>query len=74
MTIVTVYILFNFWGELQDWWLTVYTYYIILGCSGIVMGSWIAIDGKRLQRYSVKIKNLENKLNDLEKKIKLIKR
>jgi hypothetical protein len=36
------------------------------------MALWIAIDGKRLERYANKIRNLEKKLTELEKKIKLI--
>jgi hypothetical protein len=37
------------------------------------MALWIAIDEKRLEQYAVKIKKLENKLIELEKKIKLIR-
>ena len=73
MIVVTIYIIFTFWDELQNWWLPVYIYYTILGCSGIVMALWIAIDEKRLEKYAVKIKKLENKLVELEKKIKLIR-
>lgn len=74
MIFVTVYVLYGFWGQLQDWWLAVYSYYIILGCCGVVMALWIALDGKRLERYAAKIRSLEKKLIDVEKKIRLIKR
>ena len=73
MIFVTAYIMYNFWDQLQDWWLVLYSYYVILGCSGLVIAFWIGIDAKRLERYSEKIKNLEKKLIELEKKIKLIK-
>ena len=73
MILVTVYVLSRFWGQLQDWWLALYSYYVILGCSGAAIALWIGIDGKRLERYAERIRSLEKKLNELEKKIKLIK-
>ena len=73
MIFVTVYVLYSSWGQMQDWWLAIYSYYVILGCSGVVIALWIAIDGKRLEHYAVKIRSLEKKLNELEKKIRLIK-
>ncbi len=39
----------------------------------MVMAFWIAIDGKRLKRYAVKIREMEKKLVVLEKKIRRIK-
>ena len=74
MIVLTFYVLMTFSGQLQDWWLALYAYYIVLGCIGITISFWIGIDGKRLERYAQKIRKLENKLTDLEKKIKLIKR
>jgi len=73
MIFVTVYLLSNFWGKLQDWQLALYSYYVILGCSGTTIAFWIGIDGKRLERYAERIRLLEKKLIDLEKKINLIK-
>jgi len=73
MIFVTVYVLYSFWVQMQDWWLALYSYYVILGCSGVVMALWIAIDGKRLEHYAVRIRNLEKKLIELEKKVRLIK-
>ena len=73
MIFVTVYVLYSSWGQMQDWWLAIYSYYVILGCSGVVIALWIAIDGKRLEHYAVKIRNLEKKLIELEKKVRLIK-
>lgn len=73
MILVTVYVLSSFWGQLQDWWLALYGYYVILGCSGAAIALWIGIDGKRLERYAERIRSLEKKLIELEKKIKLIK-
>jgi len=72
MIFVTIFVLSSYWGQLQDFWLVLYSYYMILGCSGVIIAAWIAIDGKRLQNYSVKIRNLEQKLIILDKKIKLI--
>jgi ABC-type tungstate transport system substrate-binding protein len=74
MIILTAYVLTAYSGQLQDWWLALYAYYIVLGCCGVAISVWIGIDGKRLERYAQKIKKLENKLSDLEKKIRLIKR
>ena len=73
MIFVTVYVLYSSWGQMQDWWLAIYSYYVILGCSGVVIALWIAIDGKRLEHYAVRIRNLEKKLIELEKKVRLIK-
>jgi hypothetical protein len=74
MVFVTFYVLYSFWGELQGWWLAVYSYYVILGCSGVVIALWLALDGKRLESYSNKIRSLEKKLIEVEKIIKWIKR
>ncbi len=73
MIIVTTYILNSQLGQLEEWTLTLYVYYIILGLSGVSLATWIAIDGKRLERYAAHIKKLEEKLVALEKKIRLIK-
>lgn len=72
MIFMTVFVLSTYWGQLQDWWLLLYSYYVILGCSGVIISAWIGIDGKRLENYATKIRKLEQKLIDLEKKIRLI--
>ncbi|MCW8802277.1 MAG: hypothetical protein OQK81_02875 [Candidatus Bathyarchaeota archaeon] len=72
MIFMTIFVLSSYWGQLQDFWLLLYSYYMILGCSGVIISAWIAIDGKRLHNYSTKIRKLEQKLIDLEKKIHLI--
>ena len=74
MIFATLYVLNGQWAEMEEWMLTLYMYYVILGLSGVSIALWIAIDGKRLERYATHIKNLEEKLIELEKKIKLIKR
>jgi hypothetical protein len=74
MIAVTIYVLFGSSIELEAWLTAIYAYYFILGCSGIVMALWIAIDGKRLEGYANKIRSLEKKLTKLEKKIRLIKK
>jgi len=73
MIFATIYILNSQWGQIENWILTLYIYYIILGLSGVSLAAWIAIDGKRLERYAAHIKKLEEKLIALEKKIRLIK-
>jgi len=73
MICVTIYILNSQWGQIEEWTLILYIYYIILGLSGVSLATWIAIDGKRLERYAAHIKKLEEKLVALEKKIRLIK-
>ena len=73
MICVTVYVLSSLWGQLEEWMLAIYVYYIILAFSGISLAAWIAIDGKRLERYAVNIRKLEEKLIAVEKKIRIIK-
>ena len=73
MICVTIYLLNSFWVQKEDLWLAIYSYYLILGISGMVMAFWIAIDGKRLKRYAVKIREMEKTLVALEKKIGRIK-
>jgi hypothetical protein len=70
---VTIYLLNRYWTQMDNWWVIIYIYYMILGISGIAIASWIAIDGKRLERYAVHIKKLEEKFIALEKKIKTMK-
>jgi len=73
MIFATVYVLNNLWGQLETWRLTLYIYYLILGFSGVAIAFWIAIDGRRLERYAANIRKLEEKLIELEKKIRIIK-
>ena len=73
MIFATVYVLAGLWGQLETWSLTLYIYYMVLGFSGVAISCWIAIDGKRLERYAVKIRDLEKKLIAVEKKIRIIK-
>jgi|GEM_PF-3189470 len=73
MIFATVYVLNSLWGNLEAWRLALYSYYLILGLSGVAIACWIAIDGKRLERYAVNIRKLEKKLIALEKKIRIIK-
>jgi len=73
MIFATVYVLYSFWGQLQDWRLTLYSYYLVLGCSGVAIAFWIAIDGKRLENYAAKMRSLEKKLIELEKKVRIMK-
>ena len=73
MIFATVYVLNILWGQLETWSLVLYIYYVILGLSGVAIAFWIAIDGKRLERYAANIRKMEEKLIELEKKIKIIK-
>ena len=73
MIFVTVYLLNSSWGQTEDWLLAIYSYYVIVGVSGVVIALWIAIDGKRLERYALKIRELEKKLVAVEQKIRNIK-
>lgn len=68
-----IYILNSLWEELEAWVSTLYIYYIIVGLSGVALAFWLAIDGKRLEQYAEKIRNLEKKFIELEQKIKIIK-
>ena len=73
MILITIYILGSSWGVQEGWRLALYTYYLIQGLSGVAMAYWIAIDGKRLERYATNRKKLEKKLLELEQRIKTIK-
>lgn len=73
MIFATVYVLGNLWGQLEMWSLVLYIYYVILGCSGVAVAFWIAVDGKRLERYAAIVRKMEDKLVELEKKIRIIK-
>lgn len=73
MLSATIYALNSLWGKVENWISTLYIYYIIVGISGVVLALWIGIDGKRLQRYATKMKNLEEKLIALDQKIRTIK-
>ena len=73
MIFATVYVLNSLWGNLETWRLALYSYYIVAGFCGVAIALWIDIDGKRLERYAVKIRSLEEKLVALEKKIRIIK-
>jgi predicted membrane protein len=73
MIFATVYVLTSLWGQLETWRLALYSYYIIAGFCGVAIACWIAVDGKRLERYAANIRKLEEKLIALEKKIRIIK-
>jgi len=73
MIFATAYVLGSLWGQLEEWMLALYIYYMILGLSGVAIAFWIAIDGKRLERYAANVRKLEEKLIELEKKIRIIK-
>ena len=55
------------------WSFILYIYYVVLGFSGVAMAFWIAIDGKRLEHYAANLRKMEEKLIELEKKIRIIK-
>jgi uncharacterized membrane protein (DUF106 family) len=71
---VTIYLLNGSWWQTNDWLVAIYIYYLILGVSGVIIALWIAIDGKRLERYAHKIRELEKKLIAVEQKIRSIKK
>jgi predicted membrane protein len=73
MIFATAYVLSSLWGQLETWSLALYIYYMILGLSGVAIAFWIAIDGKRLELYSANVRKMEEKLIELEKKIRIIK-
>jgi len=73
MICATAYVLNILWGQLETWNLVLYVYYLILGLSGVAIAFWIAIDGKRLERYAANLRKMEEKLTDVEKKIRIIK-
>jgi hypothetical protein len=73
MVFATIYVLNSFEGQLETWRLALYSYYMLMGFSGVAIAYWIALDGKRLQRYSANIGEMGKKLVELERRIKNIK-
>jgi predicted membrane channel-forming protein YqfA (hemolysin III family) len=73
MILATIYILSSSWGHTEAWRLALYSYYILMGFSGISIAYWIAIDGKRIENYADNMGKLEKKLLELEQKIKTAK-
>jgi hypothetical protein len=73
MILATIYILSSSWGQTEGWRLALYSYYLLMGLSGISIAYWIAIDGKRIENYAVNMGKLEKKLLALEQKIKSAK-
>jgi hypothetical protein len=73
MIFATIYVLNSFGGQLETWRLALYSYYMLMGLSGIAIAYWIAIDGKHLQHYSSNIERMEKRLLELEQRIKIIK-
>ena len=73
MIFVTIYILNSLWGNLETWRLALYSYYLILGLSGIAISYWIVADGKQIKHYATNIKKLEKRFQELEQKIRTIK-
>jgi len=73
MILLTAYVLSSLWGQLETWSLALYIYFMILGLSGVAIAFWIAIDGKRLELYAANVRKLEEKLIEVEKKIRIIK-
>lgn len=72
MIIVTIYLMSGQYGHMENWSLAIYIYYLILGIAGMILAVWMALDGKRLERYATNMKKLEEKLIELEKKIRII--
>jgi hypothetical protein len=73
MILATIYILSNSWWQTEAWRLALYSYYLLMGLSGISIAYWIAIDGKHIENYADNMEELEKKLLDLEQKIKTAK-
>jgi predicted membrane protein len=73
MIFATAYVLGSLWGQQETWSLALYIYYLVLGLSGVAIAFWIAVDGKRLELYAANVRKMEEKLVELEKKIRIIK-
>ena len=69
----TGYVLNTSWDYLENWQISLYIYYLILGFCGVVIACWIMIDGKHIEHCSVEIRDLEKRILDLERQINRIK-
>lgn len=68
-----IYLLNSFWNHMELWQTAHYIYFLTLALCGVVLALWIAADGKNIERYAMKIRELETRILDFEKKIDHIK-
>ena len=69
----TGYILNSSWNYLETWQISLYIYYLVLGFCGVAIACWIMMDGKHIEHYAVEIKDLEKRIQHLERQINRIK-
>jgi len=69
----TAYILNSSWDYLENWQISLYIYYLLLGFCGVAIASWIVMDRKHIESCAVEIRDLERRLLDLERQIDRIK-
>lgn len=69
----TGYVLSSSWNYLKTWQIFFYIYVIVLGFCGLVIASWIVLDGRYISQCAVEIKDLERRILNLERQIARIK-
>ncbi len=69
----TCYVLNSSWSYLETWQISFYVYIIVLGFCGLVIASWIVLDGRYIGQCADVIEDMERRLLDLERQIDRIK-
>jgi hypothetical protein len=72
MFFVTLFILFSNGRNFESSGLILYSYYLISALGGVTLVYWISLEERQLEKYSTKAKILEDRLETLEEKIKII--
>ncbi len=69
----SLYLLSSLWNHMEQWQIAHYVYYMVLALCGVVLSLWLATDGQYLERCTVKLRDLESRILDFEKRINNIK-
>ena len=72
MFFVTLYIIFSNGSNFESSKIILYSYYLISSLGGVTLAFWLSLEERRLEKYSTKAKILEERLMNLEEKIKMI--
>jgi len=66
-------LLTSLWHHMERWQIAHYVYYMVLALCGVVLSLWLVTDGRYLERCTVKLRDLESRILDFEKRVNNIK-
>lgn len=69
----SLYLLASLWHHIERWQVAHYVYYMVLALCGVVLSLWLATDGQYIESCAVKLRDLESRILDFEKRINNIK-